>query len=521
LGANSHIRPINLIQVEATGKDQRKEGKVHSDDVKEYLISSGLAQPDEIAIKTSTTNDIENIDLLSDACPVRFIITRQALQEGWDCPFAYSLTILGHSRSKTALTQLVGRVLRQPYARKTGVRELDESYVFCRHGSSRELLDGIKRNLENEGLGDLYDRIRTDTDVTTALGKRKRQTLRPKYEQSLDDFCLPAFVVPDDRAPDGVRLVEFERDILPEIDFGKVDFSALREVHLDPTATETERITGISFRQSPAADKEEFLELQRWEQALQTAPELRRSYFVQNVIDYVPNPWQAKEVVEQALAVLREGFSEEEIARHQIFLLSEVEKILRGDQARLGELNRLARTVFDRKLKEDRIRLVLKFGKEVLQPEGYFEREQMLNLQLSLFEPVPAKSFNELETDIAYKIDERSDRTFWWYRNWDTRDGFRIVGWQKRRFFPDFILTIREKAAESFIEINLLEPKGGHLAHTLDTVYKQELAKVYEKTPVRAPWQGQEELFAKKPKRVAVVFLDEGQWESRLNEVFG
>lgn len=245
-----------------------------------------------------------------------------------------------------------------------------------------------------------------------------------------------------------------------------MDFSPLREVHLDSGTVEVERVTGISFSQCPASDREEFLELKSRELAAQTTPELRHSYFVQNVIDYVPNPWKANDVINRALAVLKERFSDQEIARHQIFLLSEVEKLLKGDEVRIGELDRLARAVFDQKLHRDEIRLVLKFGKEVLKPETYYERENLINVQRSLFEPVPAKAFNELETEIAYKIDERTDRTFWWYRNWDTRRGFQIVGWQKRRFFPDFILTISNSAGESFIEINLLEPTGGHIAHT-------------------------------------------------------
>lgn len=510
-----YIRPINLIQVEATGRDQRGEGKIHAEDVKEYLISQGWAQPDQIAIKTSTTNDIENIDLLADVCPIRFIITKQALQEGWDCPFAYSLTILGQSRSQTALTQLVGRVLRQPYARKTGLPELDESYVFCRHGSSRELLDGIKHNLEQEGLGDLYDRV--TTNAPTDLGKYKKQTIRPHYAKSLDDFVLPAFVVPD--ASEGTRLVAFERDILPEIDFQAIDFSGLRAVTPAADEASVERVMGITFSQDTAADKEEFLEITSRVQAIEPPRELRRSYFVQNVLDYVPNPWKAAEVVDAALAVLRERFPDAEIARHQIFLLSALEKILKGDEETLGEIDRLAKAVFDRKLQKDEIRLVLKFGTEVLKPESFHERDQIMNVQLSLFEPVPAKGMNELEKQIAYKINSRADRTYWWYRNWDTRHGFQIVGWQKRRFFPDFILTIRDESGESFVEINLLEPTGGHLVHTQGKRYKRELAERYSQTEVKPPWTGQEEMFAKTPRRVSVVFLNEREWESKLNEL--
>ena len=261
------------------------------------------------------------------------------------------------------------------------------------------------------------------------------------------------------------------------------------------------------------------MELTSREQVTELAAELRRSYFVQNVLDYVPNPWKARDVVDSALAVLRERFADEDIARNQIFLLSEIEKVLKGDEETLGEIDRLAKAVFDRKLAIDAIRLVLKFGKEVLKPESFYERDAIMNVQLSLFEPVPAKGLNELEKSIAYKIDKRADKTYWWYRNWDTRKGFQIVGWQKRRFFPDFILTIRDDFGENFIEINLLEPTGGHLVHTQGKRYKRELSEKHEQTEVKPPWTGQEEMFATKPKRVTVVFLNEGEWESKLNEV--
>ena len=73
----------------------------------------------EIAIKTADTNDLaapENLDLLDPTNRVRVIVTKQALQEGWDCPFAYVLCSLSASHNAAALTQLVGRILRQPHA---------------------------------------------------------------------------------------------------------------------------------------------------------------------------------------------------------------------------------------------------------------------------------------------------------------------------------------------------------------------------------------------------------------------
>ncbi len=114
---NVHIRPICLVQVERTGKEQRDGKLIHAEDVREYLIGQGV-QKDWVAVKSSELDEIKDFDdvggLMTCECPIRYIITKHALQEGWDCSFAYVLTILTNPHSKTAMTQLVGRILRQP-----------------------------------------------------------------------------------------------------------------------------------------------------------------------------------------------------------------------------------------------------------------------------------------------------------------------------------------------------------------------------------------------------------------------
>ena len=171
-----YIRPICLVQVERTGRDQRRPGVVHAEDVREYLLRHPDIGAEQIAVKTSQRDDLKQVDeaggLLSRDCPIRFIITKQALQEGWDCAFAYVLTILTNPGSRSALTQLVGRILRQPHAKKTGVRLLDESYVFCFQRRGSELLEEVRRGFGQEGLRDLQGRIVSETDGPTPAGER-------------------------------------------------------------------------------------------------------------------------------------------------------------------------------------------------------------------------------------------------------------------------------------------------------------------------------------------------------------
>jgi type III restriction enzyme len=72
---------------------------------------------EQIAVATGSQKELDGIVLADPGCPIRYVITVEALKEGWDCPFAYVLCSLQNARSSKDVEQLLGRVLRMPYAR--------------------------------------------------------------------------------------------------------------------------------------------------------------------------------------------------------------------------------------------------------------------------------------------------------------------------------------------------------------------------------------------------------------------
>ena len=68
----------------------------------------------------------------------------------------------------------MGRILRQPFAKKTKVKDLDECYVFTFRQNARTLVADIKKGLEEEGLGDFAGRISSD-DAQTDTGSLKER----------------------------------------------------------------------------------------------------------------------------------------------------------------------------------------------------------------------------------------------------------------------------------------------------------------------------------------------------------
>ena len=147
------------MRAQQTGKNERDGIRVHAEDVRDCLINK-LGVPEyAVRVKSSELDELGREDLKSRHSQVRWIITKEALKEGWDCSFAYILALLDNTRAKTAVTQMIGRVMRQPDAALTGRELLDQCYVYCWTGQVQNAVQQVKNGLEEDGMGDLADAI--------------------------------------------------------------------------------------------------------------------------------------------------------------------------------------------------------------------------------------------------------------------------------------------------------------------------------------------------------------------------
>ncbi len=142
-----YIRPIVLFQAQP----KVKEDSTTFTKVRELLLKIGIPE-EQIAIKTADVDDLKQVDLMSPQCPIRYIITVNALKEGWDCPFAYILASLANKTSKVDVEQIVGRILRQPYARQYGKSLLNMSFVLTSSKEFQGVLESIVKGLNDAGF---------------------------------------------------------------------------------------------------------------------------------------------------------------------------------------------------------------------------------------------------------------------------------------------------------------------------------------------------------------------------------
>jgi type III restriction enzyme len=467
---NRYIRPIMLIQVERTGADQRESGHIHAEDVKDWLLTAGFDAA-EIAIKTAHQNDLndpENQDLLSPTNRVRAIITKQALQEGWDCPFAYVLCGLAASTNLKAMTQLVGRILRQPQAMKTDIETLDECHVITHHAATADVVEAIKDGLEQDGLGDLVLQIAQGEGNASGKVARKIDR-RPAFATT--EIYLPKVVIVEAGA---ARELDYETDVLSSIDWRGFDPKDIAE-----RIPENAQAAESQLQRIRLADDGE--ELFVGEVVAESAEKLAfdAAYAVRMVSDIVPNPFVGREIVGRLLEALRgRGFDDGKLGTLASLIVEELRKGL--DAARHGR----AEAHFKAEVAAGRIQFRLRIdGRNWRMPFAVETAEsdtarQLLSktggpLERSLFAPVYEAELNKDEREVAVYLDGDHALT-WWHRN-VARTQYGIQGWRKAKIYPDFIFAVQRQGSAK--RIIVLETKGDQLDN-LDTAYKRDVLKV-------------------------------------------
>lgn len=146
-----YIRPIMLIKAES----RRGTNPITFDVVKEHLMSQCNVPEEQIAVETGSQREATTQNLMAEDCKVRYVITVDALKEGWDCPFAYILCSVAELRAQTAVEQLMGRVLRMPKAVRKQQAALNKAYAFASSSSFQDAAKALEDCLVESGFNRL------------------------------------------------------------------------------------------------------------------------------------------------------------------------------------------------------------------------------------------------------------------------------------------------------------------------------------------------------------------------------
>ena len=177
-----YIRPIVLFQAQPRTNDD----STTYDKIKHTLIDMGILES-EIAIKTADKDELKNIDLSSHDCSIRYIITVNALKEGWDCPFAYILATVANRTSSIDVEQILGRILRLPNTRKNEREVLNLSYVITSSNAFYATLDKVVAGLNAAGFTSKDYRIDDYVEPNTEFSVEQVGNIQTELKLDTDD----------------------------------------------------------------------------------------------------------------------------------------------------------------------------------------------------------------------------------------------------------------------------------------------------------------------------------------------
>lgn len=167
-----YVRPIVLIQAEAD--------RLGEDTVSPSLIRSVLTESpefhipaDQVVVHTGQQRELPD-DVLSPNSPVRYVITKSALREGWDCPFAYVLCSVAALVASTAVEQILGRILRLPNARLKRRPALNCAYAYASSPRFADAAAALKDALVDRAG---FERFEAERFVEAGTGRGVAQPL--------------------------------------------------------------------------------------------------------------------------------------------------------------------------------------------------------------------------------------------------------------------------------------------------------------------------------------------------------
>lgn len=234
----AYIRPIVLFQA------QPKNQEVTVEVLKKHLMEVEQIPEHKIAVATGDQRELDGINLFDPKCPIEYVITVEALKEGWDCSFAYAFCSVSRIQSAVDVEQLLGRVLRMPYAKRRKAEDLNRAYAFLSEPSfgeaARSLADKlVAMGFEEDEAFDNIEPAQTSLDADTGLfGPRDKP--KPTFKHTVT--ATPE-VVAELKKREGVSVRETEDGKVEIAVTGRVDGGLERAIV--EALPETER-TGFS-----------------------------------------------------------------------------------------------------------------------------------------------------------------------------------------------------------------------------------------------------------------------------------
>ena len=217
-----YLRPIVLFQA------QSKNREVNVEALKNHLLDIERIPENSIAVATGDQRELDGIDLFDPECPIEYVITVEALKEGWDCSFAYIFCSVSRIQSAQNVEQLFGRVLRMPYAKRRQSVALNKAYAYVSEPSFGDAARALVDKLVNMGFEEEEAQDNIQSEILGFRGFNTKDGLLSLVEVQKPTFSHTMSASPDTLS--ALRGISHEGLVVRETDDGEVEISVIGDI---------------------------------------------------------------------------------------------------------------------------------------------------------------------------------------------------------------------------------------------------------------------------------------------------
>ncbi len=200
------LRPLVLIQI-----PNSDAGNLRLDYIKNFLQAKGISEGGgKLAVWLDDKKaDASEIHISDWQSPVEFLVFKQKIATGWDCPRASILVMFRDVKSESFRIQTVGRILRMPEHKHYATDMLNTGYVYV----NVEKINIEKEDLQPKLLRNTYAYRREDLTTFTLLSYHRPRldfgTLLPSFHKHFVDRMQAVYAFDDvNQAANRQKLVE-------------------------------------------------------------------------------------------------------------------------------------------------------------------------------------------------------------------------------------------------------------------------------------------------------------------------
>ena len=440
-----YIRPIALIQAEQEKEDKKK---IYVQKIIDFLIEEGIDES-EIAIRTARQDQISNIDLFSKECPIRYILTVNALKEGWDNSFAYVLISVANIESRISVEQTIGRIIRLPNTKLKKQQELNVSYVYTSSRNFREAASSLEKGLLTNGYS------KKDFKELTQIIEKENIFEKVSKDK---DIKIPFIGIKDGE----YRHLDFFQDLIGEdFDLGKQGIPTKFDLYYDQNRRQKIDFEGDRIKRSEQMKLDVIYDFKDFskERLINWLDKkvLRKEYSQTEKLEYftkfVDSILKSKKYSLSKLSI--NCYKLKDVIEDHIDNL-ELEKSLKS----FSELEKNNKLILNKIFLDLPDKITIDSLGEDRFENHLYSRTGILNSE---------------EAELAQKIDQLKDVVLWWYRSPEKKaESIYLQGWQKNKFYPDFIVKTKKG------NYLLVEYKGENLLTNKDTKYKIKLGEKWQ-----------------------------------------